>query len=370
VSATVRSRSRGRVAGVLAVVLAATAVFAVAAPTSAQSVPSDGEAMVIATKPLEPFVRRDEAGKYTGFSVDLWDEIADRNGWRYEWQWHETVKDVLASVEAEKADAGIAGITITKAREQTLDFSHAMFNSGLQVAVTKSKGEGLLASIGNIFASRLFKLLGILAVCMVVAGNVLWLTKFRRRPETRKYLDGVSAGVWFAGKTLGSADFGDEEPRRPLGRMLALGWMFAGIIFIQYFTALTTSQLTAERLESSIRGVQDLPGKEIVTVAGTTADTWLKEQGLPHRTVTKIEEAYPLLLDGRVDAIVYDSPVLLRWVATAGQGRALIAGSIFKPEQYGIAMPQGSALREKVNGTLLEMQADGTYDEIVKRWFG
>jgi polar amino acid transport system substrate-binding protein len=325
--------------------------------------------LIVSTKPLDPFVMRSAGGTYSGFSVDLWNEIAQRNRWTYEWKWNEKVTQVIADVQQSQADVGIAGITINQEREATVDFSHSMFAAGLQIAVSDEDEGGLRSLFRQVFSPALLRLIAILAGFIFIAGNVVWLTRFRRRPETKSYKDGLAAGVWFAGKTLGSADFGEEEPRKPFGRLVALSWMFLGIIVIQYFTALTTTQLTVDKIEGSIQGVNDLPGKQVVTVEGTTADKWLSEQGYPHRTVANIEAAYPLLLDGEAEAIVYDAPVLLRWVATAGQGRARLVGAIFKPEAYGIAFPEGSPLRESVNRTLLKMQNDGSYDDLFNKWF-
>ncbi len=327
------------------------------------------QTLIVATKPLDPFVLRADDGTYSGFSVDLWNEIARRNAWTTQWQWHDKVTQVLTAVEDRSAQVGIAGITINKDREAAVDFSHPMFNAGLQIAVSGKEKSGLRSVLEQVFSPRLLKLLGVLGLGIFIAGNVLWLTKFRRRSETRRYRDGLSAGVWFAGKTLGSADFGDEEPQRPAGRLIALGWMFAGIIIIQYFTALTTTQLTVQKIEGSIQGVQDLPGKRIATVDGSTADKWLNEQGLAHDRVTKIEDAYPKLLNGDIEAVVYDSPVLQRWTATGGRGKARTVGATFKDETYGIALQQGSPLREAVNKTLLEMQGDGTYLQLYNKWF-
>jgi polar amino acid transport system substrate-binding protein len=346
------------------------------APSQADSQPIDkpdaipNRKLVVSTKPLDPFVAKNEDGTYSGFSVDLWTEVARRNNWAFEWKYNETVTQVVDDVAQRRADIGIAGITINQERESVVDFSHPMFNAGLQIAVGGSNKSDLRAWLGQVFSPSLFRLIAILAGFIFIAGNILWLTRFRRRSETHSYGKGLLAGVWFAGKTLGSADFGDEEPTKPLSRLAALGWMFLGIIIIQYFTAMTTSQLTVKKIEGSIQSVNDLPGKQIVTVEGTTADKWLTEQGYPHRRVQTIEDAYPLLLDGESEAIVFDAPVLLRWVATAGQGRARLVGAVFKPEAYGIATQQGSTARETINRTLLEMQNDGTYDNMYTKWFG
>ncbi len=349
--------------------LAAASVPATTTPPAQNQAAPTKRTLTVAIKPIDPFVIKESDGVYRGFSIELWKEIADRNGWETAWQWNSKVGQVLDAVEKGTAEVGIAGITITKDREAKVDFSHPMFSSGLAIAATKKERSGIRTALSQIFSARLLKMLAVLGIGIVLVGNMVWLARFRRRPALKRYRTGVVEGMWFAGKTLGSADFGDEEPTKPFGRLLALVWMFAGIIIIQYFTALTTTALTIQQIDGSIRGIQDLPGKRIVTVEGTTADTWLTEQGLAHNRVASIDLAYPEMIDGRADAIVYDAPVLLRWTATAGGGKAQMAGPVFKQEAYGIAVASGSELREQINAALLDIQSDGTYLALYNRWF-
>jgi polar amino acid transport system substrate-binding protein len=43
---------------------------------------------------------------------------------------------------------------------------------------------------------------------------------------------------------------------------------------------------------------------------------------------------------------------------------------VFAREEYGIALPTGSPLHKKINTTLLDITADGTYQELYARYFG
>jgi ABC-type amino acid transport substrate-binding protein len=42
---------------------------------------------------------------------------------------------------------------------------------------------------------------------------------------------------------------------------------------------------------------------------------------------------------------------------------------VFRPAKYAIAVPIGSPLRKRINEALLGMQADGSAEEIERRWF-
>jgi hypothetical protein len=53
----------------------------------------------------------------------------------------------------------------------------------------------------------------------------------------------------------------------------------------------------------------------------------------------------------------------------ASTNETLVDGTITR-ENYGIALPIGSALRKKINETLLDITADGTYDELLQVFRG
>ena len=145
--------------------------------------------------------------------------------------------------------------------------------------------------------------------------------------------------------------------------------MFSGIFLIANCTAIVTSQLTLNELQASINGTEDLPGKRVGTVTGTTSAAYLKDLGIPFQGVTVIEEAYELLKTDRIDAIVYDAPVLQYYAATGSDGRFIVVGTPFKREDYGIVLPSNSPYEEEINKALLEISLNGRGEEIFDRWF-
>lgn len=326
----------------------------------------------VSTKPLTPFVIKSEFNdeKLEGFSIDLWSEIARRNAWTFDWQMRSKVGEVLADVQNSQADVGIAGISMTAKREELVDFSHPMFGAGLQIATAKSSNS-LSSVFRSVFTPSLIRLILAFGAFMFVGGHVIWLVERKRDPKfATEYGKGVGQGIWQAGSTLLSAGYGDRPPDKLKGRIAALCWMLAGIILVAYLQAILTSDRTLSELNGRIRSVNDLPGKEVVTVRGSTAALFLDSRSIGHNDVDRIEDAYPLLRSGQAEAVVFDSPVLIHYVATRGGNKIRLAGGVFQPQAYGIAFPTGSPLREAVNHSLLEINDDGTYQRIYERWFG
>ncbi|MFZ1470802.1 MAG: glutamine ABC transporter substrate-binding protein GlnH [Paracoccaceae bacterium] len=124
--------------------------------------------------------------------------------------------------------------------------------------------------------------------------------------------------------------------------------------------------------DSTITGEADLAGKKLSVKTGTSASDYaeanFKETEL--RKFPNIDNAYLELRAGGVDAAMHDTPNVLYYIATAGEGQVKAVGQQMLAHQYGIAFPKGSDLTVKVNGALANMKADGRYDAIYEKWFG
>jgi polar amino acid transport system substrate-binding protein len=338
-------------------------------PAAAERPAQAGPTLRVATKPLEPFVV-EEGDSWAGFSIELWDQIAQANGWKYEWVEVTSVTEQLAAVQGGSADAAMAGISITPEREAVVDFSHPYFNAGLQIMVPVSSSHSILNMLRAVITPALLQLIGIALLVTVGMAHVIWLIERGANPEfPRAYGPGVLEGLWYTVGSIGG-NYIDETPPTVARKLAQMAWVIIGIILIAQFTASLTTALTVQQLGSSINGPSDLPGKSIATVRGSTAAKYLDGKQITYLPVEKIEDAYVLLDKQQVQAVVYDAPVLLYHAATKGKGTVQTVGSIFKEETYGIAMPAGSPLRKPINEALLRLQQDGTYEELYTQWFG
>jgi ABC-type amino acid transport substrate-binding protein len=104
-------------------------------------------------------------------------------------------------------------------------------------------------------------------------------------------------------------------------------------------------------------------------VGGTVAAKYLTEQGLQYVNVASAEEGCDLVSNGDVQAMVFDAPTLQYLAAKRGNGVLLVVGPIFEAQKYGIAVPDGSPLRKRINKALLEMYEDGRYRALYNKWF-
>ncbi len=359
-------RSRQRAAICLVVI---AAVIGLGVKSAGAEDAQQSKAVRVAVKPIAPFVFK-QGTEWTGFSIDLWNALAQSLKVDTTWVEVTTVGEQVQAVKSGKADAAIAAITITKQRENDVDFTQPYFDSGLQVMVHAQAGSRILDVFDSIPWSTIATLLGAFIVIMFVMANVLWLVERRSSQHFPKgYLKGMGEGLWGVALIVATGEHGDREAPRVVKRLIVFFMWLVGVVLIAQLTATVTSTQTIDRLNSKIRGPADLAGKKIATVHGTVAADYLTEQGLLYVDVASAEEGSDLVLQGEVQALVFDAPTLQYLAMKRGNGVLRVVGPIFASQKYGIAVVDGSPLRKRINRALLEMYEDGRYRALYNKWF-
>jgi len=326
----------------------------------------------IVTRVLPPMViERDNA--LTGFSIDLMGEIANRLKLKVSYTTAPDVRALLEEVRSGRVELGISAVSITAAREAEFDFSQPMLNAGLQI-MTRGQSGVSTNPLGDMLRLLIswtsLGWLGIGALLILVPAHVVWVLE-RRQPDgivpTKNYFPGIFYALYWAAGTLVTQ--AESAPKHAIARVIAVLWMFTGVVFVALYTAQLTATLTVQQIAGGINGPEDLVGKRVAVTAGSTAANAVRELQAQAVEVRQISEAYQALQNRTVDAIVFDAPVLMYYAANEGKGSVQLIGAPFRKEDYGIVFPRGSALRSEVSVALLRMREDGAYQRIYDRWF-
>jgi polar amino acid transport system substrate-binding protein len=327
--------------------------------------------VTVATRIIEPFVF-EEDGKLTGFSVDLWTKIAERAGIQSTFVVHKTIGEVLEAVKTSRNDAAIAAISISSERQKTFDFSIPMFDDGMGILIP-ADSSGDASVLSGLLASKEIRWLGLsLFLLVFIPAHFIWMIERKAGEDERfiakSYVRGVFDGAfWVATALVGASD---GMPTKPLSRVIAVTCCYLGLIFATFFTALATSTLTAQQMKSSIAGPEDLRGKVVATVAGSTEAAYLRTIGARSQEYPGFNEAVDALLNKKAVALVYDFPVLSYFASHGGSGKVLMVGDTFNRDYDGIVFRHDSAIRRDVDIALLALREDGSYKALYEKWFG
>ena len=327
--------------------------------------------LIIGTKEAPPFSMKTSDGQWTGLSIDLWRQIAADLNFRFEF--HElTLKQLLDGVSDGSLDAAVAALTITPEREKNLDFTHAFYTTGLGIAVADKAHNPWFTVARRVVSAAFLKVVASLTLVLLGVGILVWWFEHKKNPQqfNGSAARGIGSGFWWSAVTMTTVGYGDKAPITLAGRILGLIWMFVAIIIISSFTAAITSSLTVTQLETVIKGPGDLPKVTVGTLANTTSASYLKQAHISFRSFGSPQEGLAALKDGKIQALVYDAPILRYYVHQDYIGTLEVLPYRLQRQEYGIALQPKSPLREQIDVVLLQKIREKAWQDRLSQYLG
>lgn len=175
--------------------------------------------------------------------------------------------------------------------------------------------------------------------------------------------DSIITGITAGRYDLAFSSFTDNKERQQK------------VDFVDYFTA-GTSILVKKGNPENITKLEDLCGKKIALESGTVQvkiAQGAKCAGGKKIDITQLPDDATARLQvttGRVVADMNDFPVAEYTARTSGGGKDFeVVGTQYETAPYGVAISKKlPGLRDAVQAAMKALVADGTYDQILKKW--
>ncbi|MHA7263983.1 glutamate ABC transporter substrate-binding protein [Arthrobacter sp. TMN-37] len=122
--------------------------------------------------------------------------------------------------------------------------------------------------------------------------------------------------------------------------------------------------------DSDIAGPEDLEGKNLCSVTGSTSAQKIKDQ---YPGVNLVEqpgyaECVSVMGGGQIDAVTTDDIILAGLAAQeANAGQFKVVGNPFSEENYGVGLPKGSDMCEDINAAITKMIEEGAWEEAITK---
>lgn len=325
-------------------------------------------AVVVGTRVAPPFVIEDDEGQLSGITISLWEHIAAEMELEYRFEIRD-IAGMLEGVENGELYAGASALTITAEREESVDFTHPFYVSGLGIA-TSYTPQGIWQAFMAIFDPEFLFVVGLLMLLLLFWGALVWY--FERKGNEEEFggstAEGIGAGFWWAAVTMTTVGYGDKSPRTLGGRVVGFIWMFAAVIVISFFTASIASSLTVTQLDSKVSGPEDLPFVRVGILENSATEIYMNEENIRYRTYPTIEEGLRAVEQDRLDAFLHDAPIIRYETDQNFRNEVRVLSQTFNDQYYGIALPLGSEYRNQMNRILLDYIASPEWREVQKRF--
>ena len=123
---------------------------------------------------------------------------------------------------------------------------------------------------------------------------------------------------------------------------------------------------------NSVHTIDDLPGKTIGVQLGTTGDIYASDYEAEGSTIERYNkgaDAIQALKQGKVDCVIIDAQPAQAFVDKNSDLKIL--EEEFALEEYAICISKDNTeLKEKINGALAELEANGTLTAIISNYIG
>ncbi|WP_419207748.1 substrate-binding periplasmic protein [Photobacterium leiognathi subsp. mandapamensis] len=329
--------------------------------------------LIIGTYLCPPFVMQDQFGEYTGLSVLLWQQIAEKLQLPYRFQ-NYPLKELLLAVANKEVDIGLSCLSITPEREEIIDFSHSFYETHLAIVV---KSAGYFDTLKSIITNRhLLTIIGIFFTAAALVGGLYYLLEHRvndklysMRSRPAQLIEGFILGLLFITK----GPFNYYEFKTLTGRVLTVCLAVFTTLFIASITAVLASTFTVGLISNDIKSPHDLVNVSTGAKTASTSSQFLTRHSIVHRQYDTVPDMLDALDRGEIDAVVGDDAIVkyrIKMAKEKGKYEKLnVLPYQFEKQNYGIALTEKSPYEESINRELLQFRQSNEWRNSLLEYF-
>lgn len=319
-----------------------------------------------------PYAYKDISGKWTGLTVDLWEQIARKLNYQYDYVEFE-MNQVMEALHTGACDLCLSEMAPSAEAKNSIDFTEPYLASRLLVAVRSFViSQEILEFLNSLKNNGFFEVFLVMMFGLLSFSLMLWYVerKHERGHFTGELPDAVGSALWFGAVTMSTNGYGDKVPQTLLGRTITFVWMIAGMVLLAVLTGTIISAITLAAERTSFKHLSDLAHYKNGVVRGNYAARTLKSKGIPTKKFESFEEGLKALWEKKITAFVGDSISLQYLVGRDYPGRLRLAsipsGTLYRSIGLRPNLPQ----KREINLALLEITSPPEWNDHIEQWTG
>lgn len=273
------------------------------------------------------------------------------------------IDEMMEGVHQGRLDLGMGALSVTSERLNAFYFSQPYYSSAVSIAHPQ---RGVYWSFFN---WKTFWAVAWLVGILVLFGLVHNLME--RKPLNKER--GLARGVlnylvdcaYFGGVVMSTVGFGDIVPTRKSTRVLSLFFIFISAIVMANFYAELASAKTLAGIKSGIDNLSDLKKMKVACVDGTYAARLLHEKDVRFVNYKNIDNAFDDMMDGDLDAVVYDRPRLEWLIKDRDASNIGLDPKRYEPQSYAFVLGQKSGFNRDCNQRLVRTMESADWNDLL-----
>ncbi|CAF3485083.1 unnamed protein product [Rotaria sp. Silwood1] len=288
-----------------------------------------------------------------------------------------TYDQIINKVANGDYDIVIGDVTVTSERRKIVGFSESIFDNSLYIMTRNTPSVSYdLFGFPKTFSRNLW----LLSIGITIIAAIIICLLERETNEALQNMSIISLCAmswWYCfGNILG---YGVEfNASTAAGRLLTGGLYVLSIVLVASYTANLASDLTIQKIQYPISGLDDLkagkiPFNRIGIRAGTASERFYLQQISRgaynfHPLPSSKQATYDALLANIIDVCFIDSGVG-RYVTNNIYCNLTLVGEPFDQSQFGIVTPLGWNYAQTLDIEILRLRESGTLDILQEKWF-
>lgn len=342
--------------------------------------------LTVAIRPAPPFIQNHPIRGLEGISIDLWENISRSQNFTYAYVCL-NLKDTLTALNDGAIDVAISPLTISKEREQSFDFTHQYFTSGLVFA---GAPETVTFNFKRVFYTLLkaLKSNAILfsALTFAFATALLAWLSYRNRRVYQSPMMNPDEKRSFSLHLLFMSILNMAGMRKDIFSFGTAGMQLVFLMVVLLGATLSAGlggMITASFMhsvdQSKTVDTSQLGTYRFSTLKGSTAESYLVEHrdhavaSSPGNWLTRESWADVLgdVTANRADLVIGDW-VQLAYLANSDtfRNRIQVHTQTLRFEPYGWGLPKNSPLRDPINQDMIGILRSDAWPTTVRAYIG
>jgi len=338
----------------------------------AHSAPTDSNAKLrVAVCERPPYCFK-EGGRWTGLSVVLWEQVAQRLGLTYEYA------EVPLGRIAQALGSGTCDLTPLIALSQDhalhMQFTEPYLVSHGALLTRRECAVREMLNLGKHLVNRqMILIVGLMLAGMIFFSIVLLAIENGRREGNFKGSSwrGFGSALWFSASNMTSLGYGDTSQLSPLSRLVSFLWMLFGVLVIAIFTGSVSSSLTMADITAGIIHFSEINRFDAGVLKGSRMDELLESRGIPATRYESLQEGLEALRTRASISAFAGDEVSLEYAISRNFAGEFHMSLIPQAELlYAFACRPGLSQFDAINAEMMKITLAPDWRTRCERWIG